>query len=201
MIFFDQPCRFDANTGYAKPSSILTLTRMAQLESFLFNSIDMTNLSRFECDTSAAGLIEAINKIPECALLVISGHTADGELCCFGALIARPLEDGPCIQPCVQIENEWSFDERALLFQLSPTHDVFRGKAGVPAWRLSNDGVVFGDKDYGAALTLEGSLTKASFTHRLFDADAKAVYGPTVHRGDFETLLTVDEVEVWGEYV
>jgi hypothetical protein len=201
MVFFDQPCRFDANTCYAKPGAILTLTRMVQLESFLFNSIDMTNLSRFECGPSAAGLIEAINKIPECALLVVSGHAADGEIYVFGAFIARPLEDGPYIQPCVKIENEWSFDERALLFQLSPTHDVFRGKAGAPAWCSSGHDVVFGDKDCGAALTLDSSLTKALFTHRLFDAGAKAVYGPTVHRGDFETLLTVDGVEVWGECV
>lgn len=201
MIFFDQPCRFDANTGYAEPSSILTLTRMVQLESFLFNSIDMTNLSRFECGTSAAELTETINKIPECALLVVSGHAANGEIYIFGAFIARPLEDGPCIQPCVHIKNEWSFDERALLFQLSPTHDVFRGRPGVPAWRLSDDEVVFGDKAYGVEFTIDGSLTKASFRHRLFDADAEAVYGPTVHRGDFETLLTVDGVEVWGECV
>ena len=201
MIFFDQPCRFDASTGYAEPSPILTLTRMVQLESFLFNSIDLTNLSRFECGTSPAGLIQAINKIPECALLVICGHTADGEKYVFGAFIAQPLKDGPCIQSCVHIENEWSFDERALLFQLSPTHDVFRGKAGVPAWCLSKDDVVFGDKIYGTALTLDSSLTKAFFTHRLFDADAHAVYSPTVHRGDFEILLAVDGVEVWGEGV
>jgi hypothetical protein len=201
MIFFDQPCRFDANTGYAEPGSILTLTRMVQLEDFLFNSIDMTNLSRFECGTSAAELIEAINEIPECALLVVSGHAADGETYVFGAFIARPLEDGPCIQPCVHIENEWSFDERALLFQLSPTHDVFRGRSGVPAWFLSDDDVVFGDKAYGVALTIDGSLTKASFTHGLFDADEKGVYRPTEHRGDFETLLTVNGVEVWGECV
>ena len=201
MIFFDQSCRFDANTGYEEPGSILTLTRMVQLESFLFNSIDMTNLSSFECGASASELIETINKIPECALLMVSGHAADGETYVFGAFIARPLEDGPCIQSCVHIENEWSFDERALLFQLSPTHDVFRGRPGVPAWCLSDDEVVFGDKAYGVELAIDGSLMKASFTHRLFDADAEVVYGPTVHRGDFKTLLIVDRIEVWGECV
>ncbi len=194
MIFFDQPCRFDANTGYAKPDAILTLSRMVQLETFLFNSISMAAINRFESRRSVAGLVETIESIPECALLVISGHTAANEIHVFGFFIARPLVDGPCIQ-----SGRSGFDETALLFQLSPTHDVFRGKSGAPAWCVNNNDLVFGDKDHGAALALDGSLINARFTHRLCGPSEEAVYGPTVHRGDFETLLSIDGFEVWGE--
>lgn len=196
MVFFDQLCRFDVNTGYAKPGTILTLPRMVQLESFLFNSISMADIRRCEINASAAGLVKAIKNITECALLVISGHTAANETYVLGVFIARPPIDGPCIQ-----SGESDFDETALLFQLSPTHDVFRGKIGAPAWYSNNDGFIFGDKDYGAALALDGALINARFTHRLSDADAKTVYGPTVHRGDFQTLLSIDGFEVWGECV
>lgn len=194
MIFFDQPCRFDANTGYAKPGAILTLPRMVQLESFLFNSISMSDIHRSECNTSAFGLVKAINDIAERALLVICGHTVNNETYVFGAFIPQPPLDGPCIQ-----NKQSGLDETALLFQLSPTHDVFRGKTGAPAWCSNDDGLIFGDKDHGVALALDELLLNARFTHRLSDSDAKTVYGPNVHRGDFEILLSIDGFEVWGE--
>lgn len=193
MVLFDQPGRFDANTGYAKPGAILTLPRMVQLEGFLFNSVDMTNIHRFESKRNAAELVQAIKGITECALLVISSHTATNEIFVLGAFIARPLMDGPCVQ-----SGGPDFDETACLFQLSPTHDVFRGRVGAPAWCTNSDGLIFGDKDYGVALALDESLMIARFTHRLSDADGRAVYGPTVHRGDFETLLSIDGFELWG---
>jgi hypothetical protein len=196
MVFFDQPCSLDANTGYAKPGTVLTLPRMVQLESFLFNSISMLDIHRIERSTSTVELVKAIEEITEYALLVISGHTAANETYVLGVFVARTPIDGPCIQ-----SGESDFDETALLFQLSPTHDVFRGKFGAPAWYSDKDNLVFGDRDYGAALVLDGSLTKVQFTHRLLDADARAVYSPTVHRGDFETLLSIDALELWGKSV
>lgn len=114
----------------------------------------------------------------------------------FGAFVARPSIDGPCIQ-----SDGSSFDEEALLFQLSPNHDVFRGTIGAPAWHLNDDGLIFGDEDHGAALSFDGSMTNARFTHKLSDADAKVIYGPNLHRGDFEALLYIDGIEVWGECV
>ena len=196
MVFFDEARRSDASTGYAEPGLVLTLPRMVQLETVLYNSISMVDICRFERSKSAVELVENIKNINEYALLVISGHAATNEPYVYGVFIARPQIDGPCIQ-----DGGSDFDETALLFQLSPTHDVFRGEVGAPAWRSNDGGLTFGDKDDGAALALDASLTEARFTQSLSSADAgtKAVYHPTVHRGNFETLLSIDAFELWGK--
>lgn len=171
---------------------------MVQLETFLYNSISMLDIHRFKRSINSVELVEAVKNITEYALLVISGHTPMNEAYVYGVFIARPPIDGPCIQ-----NGGSDFDETALLFQLSPTHDVFRGTIGAPAWYSNKNGLIFGNKDYGAALALDASLTEARFTHRLpgTGAISEAVYGPTVHRGDFETVMLVDAVELWGKFV
>ncbi|KAL1653588.1 hypothetical protein SLS61_003734 [Didymella pomorum] len=198
LVFFDEPRRIYANTGCTKPGLVLTLPRMVQLETFLYNSISMLDIRRLEECRSSNGLVEAINNIKEYALLVVSGHTATNEAYVYGIFIARPPIDGPCIQ-----NGGSDLDETVLLFQLSPTHDVFRGTIGTPAWHLNEDGLIFGSKDHGVALALDASLTKARFTHMIPNAGAggRDVYHPTVHRGDFETLLSIDAIELWGKLV
>lgn len=196
MVFFNDTRQFDANTGYTKPGVVLTLPRMVQLETFLYNSISMLDIHRFDRSTSDIELVEAVKNIAEYALLVISGHTATNEAHVYGVFIARPLVDGPCIQ-----SRRSDSDETALLFQLSPTHDVFRGITGASAWYLNTDGLVFGNKDHGTALALDAPLTEARVTQKLpgTSTDAKTVYRATVQRGDFEILLSIDAIELWGK--
>lgn len=167
---------------------------MVQVETFLYNSISMIDIHRHQIRNTANELIEAIENMSEYALLLISGHTVTNEAYVYGAFIALPQIDEPFIQ-----DDGSNFDETAVLFQLSPTHDVFRGNIGAAAWQLNKDGLVIGNKDHGAALAIDTSLKKAQFTHRLPCAGAKAVYSPTVHRGDFQTLLLVDAVDLWGK--
>jgi TLD len=98
-------------------------------------------------------------------------------------------------------ERRIEFRRNSFAFPTKSYPRRFRGKIGAPAWVSNNDGVIFGDKDYGAALILDDSLINARFTHRLSGADVKLVYGPTLHRDDFETVLSIDRFEVRGEGV
>jgi hypothetical protein len=205
-IFFDQLCELDATQGHfptAEGGRLLTLPRMAQLESFMFNSICMADIRLFDSSlhphkTTASDLVDAIEKIPECALLVVSGHTAAHDTCTFGVFIARPLVDGPCIQ-----HGEPGFEDTALLIQLSPVHDFFRGQIGGPAWAATDEGLVFGNTESGAALVLDGRMANAQFMHNPFgstgDITREATYQATKHRGKFSIPFTVDKIELWGE--
>jgi hypothetical protein len=206
-IFFDQLCDLDATQGHfptAEGGDILTLPRMAQLESFMFNSICMADIRLFDSylhphEKTALDLVDAIEKIAECALLIVSGHTATAhDTCTFGVFIARPLVDGPCIQ-----NGEPSFEETALLVQLSPVHDVFRGQVGEPAWAATGEGLVFGNKEAGAALVIDGPMANARFMHNPFgstaDITGEATYQTTKHRGKFSIPFTVEKIELWGE--
>jgi hypothetical protein len=176
---------------------------MAQLESFMFNSICIADIRLFESymlptETTALDLVEAIREIPECALLIVSGHTAAHDTCIFGVFIARPLVDGPCIQ-----NGESSFEETALLIQLSPVHDFFRGQTGRPAWAATDEGLVFGNKESGAALVIDKLMANAKFTHNPLGSTGnitgEATYHTTQHRGKFDVPFTVEKIELWGE--
>ncbi|KAF2630902.1 hypothetical protein BU25DRAFT_489020 [Macroventuria anomochaeta] len=201
-VFFDQLCPHDANSGYlptAELGAVLTLPRMAQLETFLFNSICMADIRRFQSHPHATGptasdLMRDINAIPECALLIISGHAAAGETYVFGAFVSQPSIEGLSIQ-----SGDTRFEETALLFQLSPTHDVFRGQVGKPAWSATEKGIVFGNEDHGAALILDERLTDVRFTHNPSGNIEYFVYHPTAHRGQFEINFAIEKIELWAE--
>jgi hypothetical protein len=202
-IFFSQRCDLDATQGHfptAAGSDILTLPRMAQLESFLFNSLCVADIRLFNryphpTENTASDLMEAIEKIPECALLLVSGHTAASHTpCTFGVFIARPLLDGPCIQ-----RGEPAFEDTALLIQLSPVHDVFRGQVGKAAWAVTDGGLVFGNTEAGAALVIDEGMAEARFVHMPFGRAGEAAYRATQHRGAFEVGFAVETIEVWGE--
>lgn len=202
IVFLDRHCVFDANIGYpptAEEGVILTLPRMAQLESFLYNSICMADLPRIQTYSHATpstseNLIEAINTISECALLIISGHTSTNDTCIFGAFIARPAVDGPCIH-----DGRSDYEETALLFQLSPIHDVFRGRKGKAAWSLTTNGIEFGRKGFGVALTIDNALSNGVLSHIASQPSNKATYSTTESRGSFEILFRVKSIELWGE--
>lgn len=143
---------------------------------------------------NASEMIETINSIPDSAFLIISGRTAAHDTCIFGAFVACPLLDGPSIQGCGSDP-----EATAVLFQLSPTHDVFRGKIGAPAWSVIDEKLVFGHGDHGAALTLNSTSANAHFTHKPSGNIDKAIYSATEHRCEFEMSFTIEKIELWGE--
>ena len=198
-MFFNSLCPLDANTGYlpvAEEGAVLTLPRMAQLEGFLFNSICMAEIRHVQTYTRAvrkttADLVEHVMSISESGLLIISGRTATST-CIFGAFVSPKLLDGRCIR-----DGGAAFEETVLLFQLSPVHDVFRGRIGALAWSESDDGVVFGNQLHGVALTVDKLMRNARFTHHPSEDARETAYRATEHRGGFEMAFTVDEVELW----
>ncbi|KAJ8109957.1 hypothetical protein OPT61_g7074 [Boeremia exigua] len=201
-IFFDQSCPHDAHTGSfptAEPGTVLTYPRMAQLETFLFNSICIAEIRRFHSYSKitlpkTSEVIHNFERLPDAALLVVSGRSASGEEHVFGAFVARPLTDGPCIQ-----DGAPNFEETAVLFALSPTHDVFRGQKGKPAWTLHQDRMVFGNEGHGAALVLDIGSATARFAHEPSASLEETVYHPNEHREAFEMQFDIEHLELWAE--
>jgi hypothetical protein len=180
--------------------SVLTLPRMVQLESFLYNSLCMADTrvlhvySELAMPTPAT-LMQSIETANCWTLLIVSGRTATGEAYIFGVHFTDPKTYGDRIQ-----DLDSATESTAILFQLSPIHDVFRGMDGTLAWSMTNDKVVFGREGHGAALSLDGSrLEKAYFTHRPSGIDENTVYRPTSHRGAFETRFTIETIELWAQ--
>ena len=202
-IFFDRMCPHDAHTGYfptAEPGKVLTYPRMAQLETFLFNSICVAEIRRFHSHTKATmptalELIQAFERLPESALLVISGRTTtSSNEFAFGVFVARPHVDGPCIR-----DGSTSFEDTAVLFQLSTIHDVFKGQIGKLAWTLTEDKIVFGHEGHGAALVLDTASATVKFAHEPSAALEETVYLANEHRDKFEIQFTVEQLELWAE--
>jgi hypothetical protein len=202
-VFFNRLCPLDANTGHlpaAEKGAVLTLPRITQLEDFLFNSICMAEIRRLQTYTSTNGktsldLIEDIMGISECGLLIVSGHTAANNTCIFGAFVSPKLLDGHRIRD----SGGSGFEETVLLFQLSPVHDVFRGRIGALAWCETDDGIVFGNEHHGAALAIDRLMANARFTHNPSEAVQETTYCATENRGKLEIPFTIDKVELLGE--
>ena len=173
---------------------------MAQLETFLFNSICVAEIRRSHSYTKATmpttlELVQAFERLPESVLLVVSGRTtASGNDFAFGVFIARPLVDGPCIR-----DGSTSFEDTAVLFQLSPIHDVFKGQVGRPAWTLTEDKIVFGHEGHGAALVLDTASATVRFAHEPSATLEETVYLANEHRDKFETQFDLDHLELWAE--
>ena len=127
----------------------------------------------------------------------VSGHIVANYTHVYGVFNPRPLISRPCTQ-----RGGSELDKTAVHFKLSPAHhNVFHGKIGISAWNLNTDEAIFGDSNYGDALALNTHLKNARFTHRLPNTDSSAVYGPTIRGVDFEKLLSIDMLEIWGKPV
>jgi hypothetical protein len=104
---------------------------MVDLESVLFNSINMADIRHSESNTVLAGLVEATKNITECALLVICRHTAAKEPYDLGVFLTRRQIVGPCIQ-----SGESSFDETAYEYR-KPALSFVRSLTGIERLNLS----------------------------------------------------------------
>lgn len=93
-----------------------------------------------------------------------------------------------------------------MLFQLTPTHDIFRTKlSGQKAWELlegdeATEALWFGKKGHGVALGLTKGLESGVFVHST-DTNAGNVYVGNVRRADWEITFKIEAVEVWVERV
>ncbi|KAF4624205.1 hypothetical protein G7Y89_g13968 [Cudoniella acicularis] len=123
-------------------------------------------------------------------ILLISGKSlSTGEAFVFGSFI-MDLSESLEIVPLE--DDAW---ERSFLFQISPTHDVFRSNVGNAAWTL-DDELWFGDKGKGMAMGLTDGVKKLKIAH---DIKSEGVYQTTSWRGDWTLELEIDKIEVWGE--
>jgi hypothetical protein len=127
-------------------------------------------------------------------VLLVSGHNSVNDRYLFGVFISPKMLDGRRIQYARP-----AFEETVLLFQLSPVHDVFRGRIGALAWVETEDEIVFGNENHGASLAIEKRVRRARFTHNPSEAVGEVVYGATGHRGKFEVEFTIDRIELSEE--
>lgn len=144
---------------------------------------------------TAIDLTHSIESTQGWLLLVISGWAAADEPCIFGMYFADPATYGK------RIEDEGASSENtAMLFQVSPVHDAFRGLQGKLAWSVAEKGVTFGHDGHGATLTLEGAQLKdARLTHNPLENVDSTIYRPTAHRGRFNVQFATEKIELWAE--
>lgn len=138
--------------------------------------------------------MNTFKQIKDSGTILISGVDKQGTQYMFGAFIPTPSLDEQAIQ-----DREHPHWERALLFQLSPVHDVFRGIAGKPAWVVDGESVRFGDVESGAALVVSEGLRRAKFTQRVGGMREEETYRATGWRGDWGVDMRVEGIEVWEE--
>lgn len=200
-VFFDGLCPYDPHLApTAEMGAVLTLPRMAQVECILYDSMYMSDSRLFKTYSgptlpTAVDLTHSIESIQGWALLIISGRAAADETCIFGLYFADPATYVKRI-----VDEGTSSENTAMLFQLSPVHDAFRGLQGKLAWSVAERGVTFGHDGHGAALTLEGAQLKdAKFTHNPSENVDSTIYRPTAHRGRFNVQFAIEKIELWVE--
>ncbi|KAH6682626.1 hypothetical protein B0J14DRAFT_555914 [Halenospora varia] len=123
-------------------------------------------------------------------ILLISGQEKlTSETFVFGAFIKDLAED----LEIVDLADKTY--ERSFLFQISPTHDVFRSSISNKAWTL-NESLCFGKNDSGFSMRLDSDLSRLHVSHKLV---GEGVYQSTKWRGEWGMVLDIDKIEVWGE--
>jgi len=217
--FVQNPHPDDDVTG-REDGRILTKTRMSLLDVFLDGSVEFEVLSclhRYSASgtqareavhlpVAADAFVEAMESVPDEALVVVSGKAADGTRYVFGVFSPRPKEDGTAIQPKSVPHHE--NQERCAIFQLEPTYDVFRGAIGQPGWAaVCLRDVVFGQPaaGNGMALALRDGLCRLEMTHRGRNAKVdwhnrpRYSYEANGWRGNWGLSIDVEAVEIWSE--
>lgn len=141
--------------------------------------------------TNATALADQMTEIPgqEAAiiLLVSSRLKQMNEKVVFG--YHRPFYD----------PSDEEGGNNCLLFQLSPTHDVFRGyNAEQPGFKIDENGsLVFGEKEGRVALVLERDLKQITIFHNA--SSGNGFYDVTSWGGNWEMNLQIEEIEMWLE--
>ncbi|KAI1382625.1 uncharacterized protein F4822DRAFT_423063 [Hypoxylon trugodes] len=202
-------------------NSILTIPRICQLVSFLNCTVYPCDLQRMahysptDFPTPTA-LIQAMQDVPQEAILLIAGHQVDTisrekKPYIFGFISPVPKRDGSCIQGPKEISSSEGMQE-ATLFQLAPIQDSFRGLVGGPGWHVVTDddggerliiGSIptpedrWGDTG-GVSLVLQNGCKNADIHHRS-EIKRKRVYLANERRGEFKLELEVERIEIWSE--
>ncbi|KAJ5583985.1 uncharacterized protein N7459_003785 [Penicillium hispanicum] len=180
---------------------ILGLPHMSQLSTFLIGCIDFDALRRMEHYSgldlpTPAGLVSAIESVPDEAIVVLSGSTATGKNFIFGVFSPKPLADRTSVQ---SLDPNHLGLEPCSIFQLAPTQDIFRGVAGRPGWILDDEGVVFGQSG-GVRMALRDGLSRIEITHEVSKGDETTeVYKSNPWRSSWALSIAVSEIEIWSE--
>jgi hypothetical protein len=185
----------------SQPGVVLTSPVLSQLGFLLSETISFEELhlhyqsipSVLTNDDQVSDIVIAIKKSSDFSLVLFSGKSlSTGETVVFGGFFLCPVQDekeifGPEL-------NSW---ERSLLFQLAPINDVFRSRAGKPAWTQTGQEAWFGENGKGVAVGLIDGLRKAKISH--IGEGEDGTYEATKWRGNWELEIEIEHVEVWGE--
>lgn len=125
-------------------SAILTSSLLCQLNFILAGTVSLDNIQAFYQTTSTANLhvlVESLKKSSDFGLLLISGSsngnsTSSPNSHLFAFFSPSPSEDEKVIED--REDPAW---ETALIVQLEPVFDVFRGCVGESAWICTHDEV------------------------------------------------------------
>ncbi|KAI1817713.1 hypothetical protein GGS20DRAFT_599295 [Poronia punctata] len=183
---------------------VLTRPMQSQLNTFLSHSVYFGCLDRirhFSTDRpTPASLMNALQDVPDEAILVVSGKLESGQTCTFGLFSPKPGSDRTSIQTEVEANPNNAGQERCVLFQLQPIHNVFKGVVGRPGWSLveaTGLGTVTFGQGGGVVLALENGLRRATVRHG--EADTKESYAPTAWREEWAVDFDVADIEIWSE--
>ncbi|RWA15104.1 hypothetical protein EKO27_g65 [Xylaria grammica] len=188
--------------------AILTRPLQSQLSTFLAASVYFGWLYRTHHFSISGGdrptpaaLIGAMQGAQDEAVLVVSGTLESGERCIFGVFTPQPRSDGVSVQTDINPHN--AGQERCALFQLEPTHGVFKGVVGRPGWSIADDSgsVTFGQGG-GMTLALDDGLRRAAVRHQATgkgDNTTTMSYATSQWRGDWSAEFEVADIEIWSE--
>lgn len=193
-------------TGYDPPGmfgDILTLPLMSQLSTFLVGCAEFSDFMRLQHYPATASsrptstaVMEAVEKAPDKAVIILSGTTKSGDIHTFGVFSPKPRVDGASIQTNV-IPDVVGL-EPCSIFQLAPTQDVFRGVPGKPGWTVDSDTITFGQG--GMVMTLKDGLRHAEIKHSVSESfDSDGVYNTNNSRGSWTVEFEISEIEIWSE--
>lgn len=181
---------------------ILTLPLMSQLSTFLAGCTyfgDFKRLQHFTASNrpSPIAVIEAVEKAPNEAIIILSGTTKSGYTHTFGVFSPKPKADGASIQ--TNLIPDHAGLEPCSIFQLAPIQDVFRGVPGKPGWAVNSDTITFGQSD-GVVMILKDGLRHAEIRHHVSDTtDNDGAYSTNDSRGSWTIEFAILEIEIWSE--
>ncbi|EPE27652.1 hypothetical protein GLAREA_04443 [Glarea lozoyensis ATCC 20868] len=169
---------------------VLATTPSFDTAPILYQTNASQRVSALGAITKLEDSLKTISRDYDFRMLLISGHKKlENETFIFGAFV-KDLADSFTV-----VELEDKRRERTFLFQVSPTHDVFRSQVGKTAF-AADDGLSFGTSGSGFSMRLESDLSKLHVCHKLA---GDGVYQPTTWRGDWELELEVDRIELRGD--
>ncbi|MCJ1295960.1 hypothetical protein MMC34_007525 [Xylographa carneopallida] len=189
------PVPRSAEAALPPGAQILSVPILRQLSLVLANTIAFDGLKLlYHCTLAGssdpegfATLVDVLQRYRVPCFLLIRGQSDADRTVTYGAFL--PVPGQQLSDACSRHAVVGSF-----LFQLLPRHDVFAARADQPSWSSSGREIWFGDWDAGVAFRLADGLKQGVVVHRLTGDGA---YKGNVSRGEWETKVRVNELEVW----